>query len=430
MRKYPRFFFWFLLVITAAAVLVDLPNTLRVGNKTIGPLHPRQKDFTFHRGLDLAGGTSVTLQADMHGIPEAQRQNALDSAKAVIEKRINLFGVSEPVIQTAKVNNEYRLIVELPGVNVDQAIQLVGTTAQLSFWEDSQKVATPSGLPVGITQILQNPHKTDLTGKDLQDATVIFDPQTGKPEVQPTFSPDGVKKFADITRRNVSKPLVIVLDNQIISAPTVQTVIPDGNTIITGGFTTDQAKALSIQLRAGALPIPLKVLEQNSVGATLGNTYLLKSLFAGILGFIIIVIFMIVLYGRLGVIASTALVLYTLITLAIFKIIPVTLTLAGIAGFILSIGMAVDANILIFERMKEELRLGRSLAVAIELGFSRAWTSIRDSNISTLITSAILYKFGTGIVRGFAITLAIGVLVSMFSAVFATRTFIRSFYKR
>jgi len=456
MRTHPRLFFWILTALAIFTLLIDLPNTLSIVfktpslpvihksisfNKTFAPLHPNlwlgnrvlQKDIAFHKGLDLAGGTSVTLRANMEGIPGNQRDNALESAKNVLERRVNLFGVSEPVVQTSHVNNDYRIIVDLPGVNVDQAIKLVGATAQLTFWEESTGntplVATLSGLPFGITQLLKNPHKTDLTGKDLQDANVTFDQQTGQPQVQTIFTGEGTRKFGDITKRNVSKIIVIVLDNQIISYPRVSEPILNGDSVITGGFTQDQAKALSIQLRAGALPVPLQVLEQQSIGATLGSQYLAKSLFAGIVGCIVIVIFMVALYGRLGIIASTALVLYILLVLAIFKIIPVTLTLAGIAGFILSIGMAVDANILIFERMKEELRLGKSLAVAIELGFTRAWTSIRDSNISTLITSVVLYKFGTGIVKGFALTLAIGVLVSMFSAIVATRTLIRNFLR-
>jgi preprotein translocase subunit SecD len=222
--------------------------------------------------------------------------------------------------------------------------------------------------------------------------------------------------------------LAIALDIVVIEAPRVCQAIYGGNAVITGEFTTDQAKTLQIQLDAGALPVPLTVLQQQAINATLGQSSLEKSLIAGIIGFIVIVLFMIVLYGRLGAIASLALVIYTLIVLSLFRLIPVTLTLAGIAAFILSIGIAVDANILIFERMKEELRRGRSHDMAMDLGFSRAWPSIRDSNVSSLITSGILYYFGTGIVRGFAFTLALGVAVSMFSAIVVTRTFLRVFY--
>lgn len=457
--KNPRFLFWLIVVLAILAILIDLPKTISISfdspkfpiiNKKIsfhktfsgfnpsfifGPLNIR-RDFSFRKGLDLEGGTNITLKADMNGIPDSQRKSALESAKAVIERRINFFGVSEPVVQTATVNNDYRIIVELPGISdVNRAVELIGRTAQLAFWEEgatgSAKLSNTSNLPVGIDQIFAggNAQKTNLTGKDLQQTSVSFDQNTGSPQVQLTFTSEGSQKFADITKRNVGKIVAIVLDDQVIQAPRVQQAITGGNAVITGGFTTDQAKAVSIQLNGGALPVPLSVLDNRTIGATLGASSLQKSLFAGILGFIVIVIFMSVLYGRLGVLASIALLLYTLFVLAIFKIISVTLTLAGIAGFILSIGMAVDANILIFERMREELRRGRKLDVAIELGFSRAWTSIRDSNVSSLITSGILYYFGTGMVRGFALTLTIGVLVSMFSAIVVTRTFLRLIYK-
>ncbi|HEX8931896.1 MAG TPA: protein translocase subunit SecD [Patescibacteria group bacterium] len=408
-----------------------------------------QRDFAFRRGLDLEGGTSVTLRADMQNIPDTQKDSALDSAKTVIERRINLFGVSEPTVQTAKVNNDYRIIVEIPGVtDVNEAVKLVGKTAKLTFWEgasnpnqasgsgilslnDAMKIAATTKKPLGIVQLLgADAKQTELTGTDLKLAAVTFDSQTGKPEVSLTFTTDGGKKFADITKRNVGKILAIALDDQLVEAPRVNEAIYGGNAVITGTFTTDQAKMLQIQLNAGALPVSLSVLEQHAVGATLGQESLQKSLIAGVLGFLVIVLFMIVLYGRLGVIASMALTLYALIVLTLFRLIPVTLTLAGIAGFILSIGIAVDANILIFERMKEELRLGKSRQMAIDNGFARAWLSIRDSNIASLITSSVLYYFGTGIIRGFAFTLALGVLVSMFSAIFVTRTLLRIFYKK
>lgn len=432
MKNYPRLLFWLIVVLSIIAVLIDLGFHL---NFSIGALHI-QKDFPFIKGLDLEGGTSITLKADMKGVVRGQEADALESAKKVVERRVNLFGVSEPIVQTAKANNEYRIIVELPGVtDVYEAVNLIGTTAQLTFWEEgasesAQIVASGSAIPLGLNQILgPNPHKTNLTGNDLQETNVSFDQQNGQPQVQLRFTSEGAKKFAAITKRNLGKPVAIVLDNDIISYPKVNTVITNGDAVISGGFTVEQAKALRTQLQAGALPIPLTVVQQQTIGPTLGESSLQKSLFAGILGFIIIVIFMIALYGRLGFIASIALFLYTLFVLAIFKLIPVTLTLAGIAGFILSIGMAVDANILIFERMKEELRSGKKKEIALELGFVRAWTSIRDSNVSTLITSFILFQFGTGIIRGFALTLAIGVLVSMFSAIVVTRTFMRMLYK-
>ena len=447
MKITPRRLFWFIIIITLIAGFINLPSIKTIA---IGPIQQNinfspntvltkfriNKELEFRRGLDLAGGTNITFRADMSEINSAQRTDALNGVKNVIERRINLFGVSEPIIQTSSVNRDSRIIVELPGVtDINQAVSLIGTTAQLSFWEEgatgSAKVASPSAYPLGATQVLgENPLKTELTGNDLQQASVSFDQNTGKPQVQLVFSSEGTKKFADITKRNVNKLVAIVLDDIVIEAPRVNEPILTGNAVISGSFALDQAKTLTTQLNAGALPVPLSVLEQRVIGPTLGIESLKKSLFAGIIGFIIIILFMCVLYGRLGVLASIALFIYSLIVLAIFKIsnitpYGITLTLSGIAGFILSIGMAVDANILIFERIKEERRLGKREEVAIELGFTRAWSSIRDSNVSTLITSVILYQFGTGVVRGFALVLAIGVLVSMFSAIVVTRTFLR-----
>ena len=449
MRK-PRFLFFSIIFLTLLAVFVDLP---KISNLSIGPFKKINidssavlrnfkinKEFVFRRGLDLEGGTSITFRANMNDIPSSQRTDALNSAKTIIERRVNLFGVSEPIVQTASVNGDSRIIVELPGVtDINQAISLIGTTAELSFWEEgateSAKIASPSALPLGVYEILGPNHKkTSLTGSDLQRSGVSFDPNTGSPQVQLIFTSDGAKKFADITKRNVDKIVAIVLDNQVIQAPRVSQPILTGDAVITGKFILEDAKLVSTQLNAGALPVPLSVLEQRVIGPTLGEESLKKSLFAGIIGFLIIVIFMIVLYGRLGTIASFALLIYALLVLSIFKISNVTpygitLTLSGIAGFILSIGMAVDANILIFERIKEEKRQGKRNDVATEIGFSRAWTSIRDSNISTLITSIVLYQFGTGIVKGFALVLAIGVLVSMFYEIIITRTFLRFLYE-
>lgn len=442
----PRFLFWVIIVFTIAAIFIDLPA---VNNLRIGPFKPItfsqdltlkklgiDKPLDFRKGLDLAGGTSITLQADMTTVTPSRRDDALNSAKIVIDRRVNLFGVAEPVIQTSKVNNDYRIIVELPGItDLNQVRSLIGTTAQLTFWREvgtqSGQLATPSAYPINLPPGYV---KTNLTGSDLREASVGFNQNTGKPEVLLTFTSEGSKKFAEITEATAGKRLAIALDNTVIEAPTVNEPILGGSAQISGGFTVDSAKTLSTELNAGALPVPLKTLQSHVIGPTLGASSLDKSLFAGALGFITIVIFMIALYGELGAIASLALLLYTLFVLAIFKAssltpFAITLTLSGIAGFILSIGMAVDANILIFERMKEEQRLGKSRKTAIELGFSRAWTSIRDSNISTLITSAVLYKFGTGIVRGFALVLALGVLVSMFSAIVVTRTFLRLIYK-
>jgi len=445
MRKNPRYLLWLIIGLVILAVFVNLPkiSNIRFGGKTfnfdpnsIFKVLQINKALTFREGLDLKGGTSLILRANMASIPQAQRSTALTSAQTVISNRVNLFGVSEPLVQTTVVNNnDYRINVEIPGVtDVNQVRSLIGTTAQLNFWEEIASSAAKLGAPDIINISGTNFKKTNLTGSDIQSTSVTFSQNTGKPEVSLVFTSTGAKKFADITQRIVGKRLAIALDNQIIEAPTVNQAIVGGNAVIEGGFTTDTATQLSTELNAGALPVPLSVLSSSIIQPTLGSASLTKSLFAGGLGFIIIVIFMIVLYGRLGAIASVALTLYTLFVLGIFKLSSITpygitLTLSGIAGFILSIGMAVDANILIFERMKEELRQGKPKTMAIELGFSRAWTSIRDSNISTLITSSVLYAFGTGMVKGFALVLAIGVLVSMFSAVVVTRTFLRLVYK-
>ncbi len=441
MKKSPRVLLWFIILLTILTVLINLPSK---GFLSL------TRSLTFKKGLDLAGGTSLTLKADMTNIAQAQRGKALESVKTVIDQRTNYFGVSEPLVQTAVSNNDYRVIVELPGVNIDQAKNIIGTTAQLSFWEQtatsssvsvkSQKefsslIATQSGYPVSVLLSLGTyPKKTNLGGLDLKETSVGFDSQNGKPQVQLQFTGEGAKKFADITSRNVGKKVAILEDQQVIEAPVVNQPILSGDAVITGGFTVESANTLSKSLNAGALPVPLTYLQQRSVDATLGSESLLKSLFAGILGILIIIIFMTVLYGRLGIIASIALIIYTLLIISIFKVssitpYAITLTLSGIAGFILSIGMAVDANILIFERMKEERRAGRSWHESLELGFSRAWTSIRDSNVSSLITSFVLYQYGTGSVKGFALTLAIGVLISMFSAIVITRTFLRTIYK-
>jgi protein-export membrane protein SecD len=267
---------------------------------------------------------------------------------------------------------------------------------------------------------------TQLSGKNLKRATVIFDPQTGEPTVQLTWNAEGDKLFGDITGANIGKPLGIFLDGQLISAPTVQSKITGGTAVISGNFTLEETKTLARRLNAGALPVPITLITQQTVDATLGSTSLQKSLFAGMIGFLAVVIFMLLAYRLPGLMAALALCVYTALTLGVFKTVGVTMTLAGIAGFILSIGMAVDANVLIFERVKEELRNNRTVGEALSEGFKRAWNSIRDSNISSLITCGILIWFGTSTVRGFALTLAIGILVSMFTAIVVTRNFMRS----
>ncbi|HEY5600854.1 MAG TPA: protein translocase subunit SecD [Patescibacteria group bacterium] len=440
--KKPRFLFWLIVVLALSALVVDFPKVpvkFNVGKYKVDTLlaHPRlnlekiglpiSSDLEPKLGLDLQGGTHLVLEADTTNIKNEDRKIALESLKTVVERRVNLYGVSEALVQTSIVGDSHRILVELPGVSdVSSAIKLIGQTAKLDFRE---LPATASASLASQTATLDQYVSTDLGGQDLQKASPVFSTQTGKPEVQLQFTQEGGKKFEEITKRNVGKPLAIFLDDEIVSAPTVQSVITGGSAVINGQFTAEQSKQLSVQLNAGALPTSIKVIEQRNIGPTLGQESINASLIAGGVGLIVVAAFMIFMYGRYGLIADFALIIYSLLVFAVFKLIPVTLTLAGIAGFILSIGMAVDANILIFERMKEEIRWGKTKEKAIEAGFLRAWSSIRDSNISSLITAAILYYFGSGIVRGFAVTLAIGILFSMFSSITVSRTFLRYFLK-
>ena len=439
--KSHRRLLWLVAVITVLSIWMVLPDKLEVTfpflqniKRTVsspeikinfGPVKINRK-FTTRLGLDLSGGTHLVMEADMSKIAENDRESAFDSAKNIVETRINMYGLTEPVVQESKTGEAYRIIVEIPGVtNVEDAVGLIGTTAQLSFREEaseSAKVATPSS----YLQVW--PKESGITGKNLKKSEVIFDQNSGNPQVGLQFDTEGAKMFEELTKRNSGKTVAIFLDNQLLSAPRVNQAITGGNAVIQGSFTVKEAKDLAVLLNAGALPVPLKIVQQRHIGATLGQETIQKSLTAGAIGLMTVAVFMIVNYGFLGLIADSALIVYALIVMSIFKIIPVTLTLAGIAGFILSIGMAVDANILIFERMKEELREGKDFATSLKLGFARAFPSIRDSNISSLITCAILYWFGSGIVRGFAITLAIGISISLFSAITVTRTLIKLMY--
>lgn len=418
----PKVILGFIVLITAISLLLDINRfpKVKIFGKTV------ELNFPIKLGLDLQGGTQLVLETQMDKIDPSSRDNALESAKNVLEKRVNLYGVSEALVQSSKVGEQRRILIELPGLkDASAAAEMVGKTAQLTFRE---MVGSPSAFV-----------STGLTGADLKKAQVTFGGVGGAktgPQVAIEFTAEGANKFADITKRNVGKPLAMFLDEVPISwpPPVVQQEIVGGSAVITGSFTTEEAKNLAIQLNAGALPVPIKILQQRSIGPTLGAESISKSLIAGIIGLTVVIIYMAIYYGLLGIMADVALVIYTLIILAVFKtgffiLPPITLTLAGIAGFILSIGMAVDANILIFERMKEEIRWGKSKVVALDLGFKRAWASIWASNVSSLITAAILYGMGQSVVRGFAITLAIGVLVSMFTAVVVSRTFLKLLIK-
>lgn len=394
---------------------------------------PIHKDFVLKQGLDIQGGMQVVLRAKMDDIPSEQRATALEGAKQVIQRRVDLFGVSEPVVQTSQQGNESRIIVELAGVqNPDQALQLIGTTAQLDF---RLQDASPSPAATQSAMAFLSQFKpTGLTGKQLKSAAVVFDPKTNEPQVSLEFNPEGSKLFAEITKENVGGVLAIFLDQFPVTIPRINDPILDGRAVIQGNFQIEEAKQLAIQLSAGSLPVPIEVIEQRTVGASLGQESVAASVRAGLIGLACVILFMILYYGWKGVLASMSLFMYATFTIAAYKLLGVTLTLPGIAGLLLTIGMAVDSNILIFERMKEELRSGKDFALAMEQGFGRAWDSIKDANIATICTALVLinpldfaFLNTSGLVRGFGITLLIGVLISLFTGMIVTRTLMRLF---
>jgi preprotein translocase subunit SecD len=370
-------------------------------------------------GLDLKGG----LRAEYQALPiEGKTPGPADMAiiKDIVERRVNTTGVSEPVVTTQGAD---RVVVELPGVTDPEAIRkLIGQTGRLDF------------VPLGSTQAtegqtLDPKQYPPLFGGDQVSSATVGTDQNGRPAVDFVLKEDGKNKFAQYTAANVGSYFGITLDNAVISAPVIENSIPGGNVQITGGglagFSAKDASELVTVLKFGSLPFPIVALSSETISATLGSQFLDQTLLAGMLGISLVIAFMLIYYRLPGAVAAFALVYYSIVMLAIFRLIPVTLTLAGIAGFVLSIGMAVDANILIFERMKEELRLGKSLPAAVEAGFNRAWNSILDSNVSSLITATILYALGSSVIRGFALVLIIGVLVSMFSAIVVTRSILR-----
>ena len=402
---------------------MDIPQGSKISLKPLKIDY--SKSYKLNLGLDLQGGTHLVYEGDLKDITTDAHGDAMNSVRDVIERRVNSFGVSEPVVQ---VSGNNRIIVELPGVkDINEAIALIGQTPFLEFREENPNPpqVTPDENGEVTIDASQAFLATGLSGKQFKRATLEFDQRTGVPQISLQFDAAGTKLFGEITTKNQGKRIAIFLDNEILSAPTVNQPITDGRAVITGQFTVPDAKELVTRLNAGALPVPIKLISQQNVGATLGLQSVQKSIAAGLIGFAIIALFMIIYYRLPGLLAVIALAIYTFLALAIFKLLGVTLTLAGIAGFILSIGMAVDANILIFERLKEELRKGKTLLAAVEDGFNRAWLSVRDSNFSSLITTFILAYFGSSIIRGFAITLALGILVSMFTAITVTRTFLR-----
>jgi len=423
MRRRENLLFLFVLILTILALCIVLPINSGVLAKK-----------NFQLGLDLKGGSYLLYQADMsQKDPSETDAQALAAVQSTIERRVNAYGVTEPIVQ---IQSNDRILVELPGVkDINQAISLIGQVALMEFKEqkldaNGKVVNDANGQPEWIPATATGTDGTtqeELTGKYLKPNAAVTLDSLGKPEVSIEWTTEGAKLFGEITQRDVNKPLGIFLDNTLISAPTVQEAITDGKAVI-NNMTLDEAKKLAIELNSGTLSVPLKILQQTDVDATLGADSLHKSLLAGLIGIACVAFFMIVYYRLPGLVATVALAIYAAILLAIFKLIPITLTLPGIAGFVISTGMAVDANVLIFERMKEELKRGLTLKMSVQEGFHRAWPSIRDSNISTLITCVILYWFGSTfgafMVKGFALTLFLGVAISLFSAITITRTFL------
>ncbi|MFA7088044.1 MAG: preprotein translocase subunit SecD [Patescibacteria group bacterium] len=436
---------------------------------------PQVKSIPFSLGLDLRGGAHLVYEADVTNIAEADRASAMESARDIIERRVNAFGVSEPVVQVNKgINGEYRIIAELAGIkDVDEAIKTIGETPILEFKEQSTEIqeqdlsAVDSNgeIKLDFDSMWKN---TELTGKYLKRASVQFNPNDGSPEVSLEFDSEGSALFEDITARNLGMPVAIFLDGYVISAPTVNDKITGGQAVITGQFSVEEAKLLVKRLNSGALPVPISLISEKTVEASLGAEAIANSVKAGLIGLLLVSIFMILYYRLPGFLSVISLLVYGLTVLALFKALPIwlslvliigmvglifytfnelkifngtlallfavtglllffyaikpiTLTLSGIAGLILSIGMAVDANILIFSRTREELRAGKTVRQAVDEGFKRAWPSIRDGNVSTIITCFILMFFGTSTVQGFGTTLFIGVSVSLFSAIVVTR---------
>lgn len=376
-----------------------------------------KKILPWRLGLDLVGGSYLVYEADLSGVAVTDRDSVMNGLRDVIEKRVNLFGVNEPRVTISKIGDIYRLNVELAGIkDINEAIKTIGQTPFLYFSEaDLTNPDTP--------QFKQ----TELTGRYITGAQLTFS-QVGLSQVDLQFNKEGAKIFEDLTGKNVGKQIAIFLDGQPINIARVNEVISGGRAQITGISDVKEAKQLVERLNAGALPAPIKMINQQTISASLGQDSLQKTIWAGILGTLAVILFMLLYYRGLGFFSATALIIYIALTLSVFKLFSVTMTLAGIAGFILSIGMAVDANILIFERTKEEIKKGLEKDVALNEGFRRAWTSIRDSNLTTILTALILYNLTSSFVKGFALTLLIGVLVSMFTALTVTENLLKLFY--
>lgn len=432
-------------VISCIAILIALPridikydnsyfkiDSYIGGYKFLIPFINKEVDLVeLDKGLDIKGGVKLVIKLDTSSLPESSRSQAVSSAKDIIQRRVNFLGVSETSIVSSKVGNEDRLIVEIPGESdVDQAVQRIGSTAQLRFKTIDKKVAWPitDYTNVDFENIFID---SGITGKDLISADVAFDPQTNQPVIQLRFTNQGREQFSRLLKENIERPIGIFLDNDLLQMPIVSKEIANSvvfDPTITG-VSLEEAKQISSLLKAGALPVPIEIISQSLIGPTLGQDAIDISIKAGLIGLGVVFIFMILSYGKLGVIANINLIIYVAIVIAIFKILNVVITLPGIAGFVFSIGVACDASILIFERIKEELRWGKTLPVAINNGFDRAWSSIKDSNLTTLLTAIILFQFGTGFIKGFGLTLSIGILVSIVSCVYFSRVMIKLFIK-
>jgi protein-export membrane protein SecD len=434
-----------------------------------GYIYQSQDTQPFKLGLDLSGGSYLVYRADISDIDESEVSDSMDALRDTIERRINAFGIAEPNVNTEKHSlgvdgSEQRLVVELPGVtDLDDAVELIGQTPLLEFKSEASpeeqtrideelqelistlsveegELVSTQDVDINAIMALESQRyvSSPLTGKYLEKAQLQFS-QAGvqfggslqsQPIIALSFDREGAQLFEELTRDNVGKTIAILLDGIIVSAPVVNQSISGGQAIIEGAFTIDEAKETVGRLNSGALPIPIELISTNTIGPTLGQDAVNAGVFAGVLGLILVGIVLILWYRLPGLIAVIALGIYTTIMLWMFKSIPITLTSAGITGFIISIGIAVDANILIFERMKEELKKGASSYAAVELGFKRAWASIRDANISSIISAVFLFWFGTALIKGFALTFGLGILISMFTAVTITRFLLLSLAKK
>jgi len=416
MRKYAVWSLFYILIF----VLIGF--YFLAGNKSFST----EKDFIL--GLDLAGGTELIYSADVSNVPESEIDDRMSTLKEVIERRVNLFGVSEPIVQVEKAgllsgNPDHRLIVELPSVtDIDKAVEQIGKTPTLEF-----KLA---GTDIKDGTATVKYEDTSITGRLIESAQLSFQGGGGgvgpsEPVVIVNFNKEGASLFEELTGEHVGEPLGIFLDGELINAPTINERIAGGQAVVSGGFTVEEAKSLARDLNFGALPLPITLSTSQVIGPTLGENALKAGITAGIWSLILVSLFLMIWYRLPGLVASLALGVYVIVMLTLFKLIPVTLTAAGLAGFVMTIGIAIDANILIFERMKEELKAGKDLKDSLNEGFARAWPSIRDSNLSGIIISIILFWLGTASVKGFALTLGLGILISMFSAISISRIFLR-----